>query len=884
MRRLRLNPIEEICFRVMMQLCGAHHQPHFAMEAMNEMNLMGMSPNAVTYGHYNKAVLESVWPEAKEASKALKSWQKLSLVLEVCRRFRICGREAQTVNSFSRERQLQQQQQLRNGTSKATSQSESDNVSRSSQESGLSRLSTEASKVPSKPHSTTSGSKPRDEADSGRVSSSETSEAVEGKSNHSEDVKSEKTLEATTSTEEMTVKDEDVATVANANTETPTTGTKNITRYSEIRGRFSNLLGPPTSVNRVLFTNSGGESSNDHSSSNPEVRNGVNGTDGVEPLKESDSLSEEVNALDLNEQRLPTVVENDVEKTLDLLDAEVPQNAELRKVASAASFKLTGVQVTENDPLGALSNPTSPSSTMPKSATTDFQQPNNHNAINNAKRPSLQENILGSPFGNLEMSKSSTLPLSNDAQNNKSYFSMASIKNMSKSGASKLSGLSSFKKGGSGYLASASSWMSPASKESMNKGISSLRSAYSRATTSISERVVEFREQTPSKIQGASSNPNLASTNKDEDSLSVNSSDGRRPSEAQLPPYDQADSWSNLTGQLWDQLMSYSYQPQSSQSSQVQPPLNTRTFAELFEDLYSSMPKDIPGAVAMELHMTSCSRCKNCSSLLYDEEIIGGWTAEDSNLNTKCPFCSQSMVPFLTVHVLDHRHGDTPKASEAIQVPYLSPLVLRKELESIIERDGDACLGAENCVDDHPIIYWNLVWYFERIGVNSHLPGLVLGSPSLNDNSPIDDPMWSQVDHRNVSINIKWDNELFNDDLGMPLYLQHRRKQANATSEIRIKSICDGVQNRDLFMPLKNLLDDRQEKEDQDTRSIYREMMFVTLESFGQDNIDIVAFDREYRRAFERLPNKYQSVVKPEDRPPTSLISLCRKFFRELKI
>merc|ERR1719210_475701 len=248
---------------------------------------MGMSPNAVTYGHYNKAVLESVWPEAKEASKALKSWQKLSLVLEVCRRFRICGREAQTVNSFSRERQLQQQQQLRNGTSKATSQSESDNVSRSSQESGLSRLSTEASKVPSKPHSTTSGSKPRDEADSRRVSSSETSEAVEGKSNHSEDVKSEKTLEATTSTEEMTVKDEDVATVANANTETPTTGTKNITRYSEIRGRFSNLLGPPTSVNRVLFTNSGGESSNDISSSNPEVRNGVNGTDGVEPLKES---------------------------------------------------------------------------------------------------------------------------------------------------------------------------------------------------------------------------------------------------------------------------------------------------------------------------------------------------------------------------------------------------------------------------------------------------------------------------------------------------------------------------------------------------------------------------------------------------------------------
>ena len=120
-----------------MQLCGLYHQPQMAMEVMNEMGLMGMSPNAVTYGHYNKVVLESVWPEPKEPSKAMKIWQKLSLVLEVVRRFRQCGREAQTVNSFSRERmQLQQQQQKnQNGGSK----SELDNLSRSSQESGLSR-------------------------------------------------------------------------------------------------------------------------------------------------------------------------------------------------------------------------------------------------------------------------------------------------------------------------------------------------------------------------------------------------------------------------------------------------------------------------------------------------------------------------------------------------------------------------------------------------------------------------------------------------------------------------------------------------------------------------------------------------------------------------
>ena len=85
--------------------------------------------------------------------------------------------------------------------------------------------------------------------------------------------------------------------------------------------------------------------------------------------------------------------------------------------------------------------------------------------------------------------------------------------------------------------------------------------------------------------------------------------------------------------------------------------------------------------------------------------------------------------------------------------------------------------------------------------------------------------------------------------------------------------------NKDLFIPLKTMLEER--KSD---RSIYREMMFVTLESFGQDNIDLTAFDREYRRAYDKLPSKYQSMVKPCDRPPTTLTVLCRKIYRDLQI
>lgn len=50
-----------------------------------------------------------------------------------------------------------------------------------------------------------------------------------------------------------------------------------------------------------------------------------------------------------------------------------------------------------------------------------------------------------------------------------------------------------------------------------------------------------------------------------------------------------------------------------------------------------------------------------------------------------------------------------PTAAEPITVPYLNPLVLRKELESILYAEGDVCLTQSKFVDEHPIIYWNMV-------------------------------------------------------------------------------------------------------------------------------------------------------------------------------
>uniref|UniRef100_A0A8C0KIX1 DENN domain containing 4C n=1 Tax=Canis lupus dingo TaxID=286419 RepID=A0A8C0KIX1_CANLU len=58
---------------------------------------------------------------------------------------------------------------------------------------------------------------------------------------------------------------------------------------------------------------------------------------------------------------------------------------------------------------------------------------------------------------------------------------------------------------------------------------------------------------------------------------------------------------------------------------------------------------------AMEVLMSSCSQCRACGALVYDEEIMAGWTADDSNLNTTCPFCKSNFLPLLNIEFKDLR-------------------------------------------------------------------------------------------------------------------------------------------------------------------------------------------------------------------------------------
>jgi len=578
---------------------------------------------------------------------------------------------------------------------------------------------------------------------------------------------------------------------------------------------------------------------------------------------------------------------------------------------------------------------------------------------------------LGSPFSN--MTRSTTMPIKQDAG-----ALTPSIGGFFKS----------FNKTGLTNLKNSISGMSPHSvkikpmPEALASGMTSIRSAAS----SLSKKVGELRNDynsgvgggggvnqglsSPAAMTAAAASKLLPSSSHQTPSGSTYHLDGGGGGGGdgdETNPVTSSDqeTWSAFTGQLWDQLWgSAAIDPNSKSNSLSNKANPAKRMFEAFEEFHSRLPKSFIHQVALEVLLTSCSKCLNCNSVLYDEEILAGWSAEDSNLNTRCRFCGKFVVPFLTIWVRDFRASSAAvKCSEAMTYPYLSPLVLRKELENMLEREGDACLVDPGIVDDHPIIFWNLLWYYERIAVKSHLPALCLTAKSLSPNDGGHSTAAEErphFDHNNVKIVCLWDNSRLHAESGRrpPIYThweikvrkqQQQEQQHNGVgegegegaeappptsingdylnaivdqqseSELKplIKEIIDGVQKNDLIKPLKSLLEERlnsgslsqpttaaaaqddrcnqpsgngNAKESSAAaaavqyRSVYREILFLTLVSLNQDNIDLTAFDRVYAKAFEGLPEKYKQVAQRSDFPPDKQVTLCRKIFRELRI
>ncbi|CAG9790941.1 unnamed protein product [Diatraea saccharalis] len=83
-------PCDEVCYRVMMQLCGIHSLPVLAVQLLFLMKRAGLQPNALTYGYYNRCVLEATWPKDMPSGSQL-LWNKLRIAVMGAALFRKAG-------------------------------------------------------------------------------------------------------------------------------------------------------------------------------------------------------------------------------------------------------------------------------------------------------------------------------------------------------------------------------------------------------------------------------------------------------------------------------------------------------------------------------------------------------------------------------------------------------------------------------------------------------------------------------------------------------------------------------------------------------------------------------------------------------------------------
>ncbi|XP_054994270.1 DENN domain-containing protein 4B isoform X1 [Sorex araneus] len=354
---------------------------------------------------------------------------------------------------------------------------------------------------------------------------------------------------------------------------------------------------------------------------------------------------------------------------------------------------------------------------------------------------------------------------------------------------------------------------------------------------------------------------------------------------------------------------------------------------------------DTPGSLqppSLEVLLSSCSLCRACDSLVYDEEIMAGWAPDDSNLNTTCPFCARPFVPLLSVQTLDsrpsvpspqpspmgasgcedapvpggpgpvlsdrrlclaldepqlcngHVGGTPPRRVEVGAWAYLSPLVLRKELESLVENEGSEVLAMPELPVAHPIIFWNLLWYFQRLSLPNILPCLVLasfdGPPAPQAPAP-----WLTWDPTSVRVRLLWDVLSPDPNSCPPLYVLWRAHSQipqrvvwsgpvpASLSLALLESVLRHVGLNEVHKAVGLLLDTLGPPPAglHLQRGIYREILFLTMAALGKDHVDIGAFDKKYKSAFHKLASSMgkEELRQRRAQMPTPKAIDCRKCF-----
>ncbi|CDS36326.1 c myc promoter binding protein [Echinococcus multilocularis] len=163
----------------------------------------------------------------------------------------------------------------------------------------------------------------------------------------------------------------------------------------------------------------------------------------------------------------------------------------------------------------------------------------------------------------------------------------------------------------------------------------------------------------------------------------------------------------------------------------------------------STGPVTVSRVQELRVIFNTCTPCASCSRLFYDEEIMAMWVAAGDPPYTglSCSSCRHYLMPRLivrTIAILDITPSTNAAATTPshglieLSVPFLSPLVLRRQLEAVVDSGGGGGSGrSKGCAESMAVqalssagllghrrgrvLLWNLVYLLHRAGLPTHL-------------------------------------------------------------------------------------------------------------------------------------------------------------------
>ncbi|KAM9854063.1 C-myc promoter-binding protein [Aulostomus maculatus] len=906
MQDKKLQAPDEVCYRVLLQLCGQYSQPVLAVRVLFEMKKAGVQPNAITYGYYNKAVLESTWPSTTRGGYFL--WGKLRNVVLGVVQFKQAGRKQQTPH---REPQLSDGSDL-------------DTVSHGSLDSA--NDSAEHTSI---------------DTDFNKMDSSDDGFSTGGQSDQGYDSLSKEE-------EKMCCRESE---------HTPPVMEDKGSRHSDCSGRLSSspslsdtlLCGalPKTDRPKTLDLSCGEGSLRlavPHLSSTkqhltPDKLHGVEEEEAETGRKHKPSVERSVSCSGV-EDKLCMPRERSVS-------------------CSAGTVRRTGIE-TGYDPLSLMTRVTVQECDQDSSSTPGTRRDlaeeiemymKNTNSPLSSRAPSLELQNPSSPLFHPTPSPHSSPRPSTLLRSNTHLPLPVKPRERLKTSPSLPLGVSSKDRERPSSLVLPSSPTPSSSSFSMDTLFTPTLDIFKSSMISAGKGVAVKASRLYSRLSSQTS----LTQDSNCDRVSVSSLTSGEADCSSLLDNDSCLDLEGFTSPQHSNMSRLRRSPIVGHTNLSSPSTPNRVFRH---NSFSGglapaaktphTPDSSPDTsrfqpatnYTVEVLMSSCSLCKTCDCLVYDEEIMAGWTANDSNLNSACPFCGTAFLPFLNVDIKDLRpksrssketnpvteedtsaslnpkaticeaqssaappqtqessrdavRSEPASASSPVTVPYLSPLVLWKELESLLVNEGDQAIYSLSVVDQHPIVFWNLLWYFKRLELPSNLPGLILASQHCRHGDQTPQSVSSE-DSKQVLVRIMWDNLKLHQDKVQPCYILWNTHCANSlvrsglceegqvfTVEL-LQGFVRSIKKSDVYQPMSQIIQllgpelgfKRQ-------RSLYRDLLFLALVSLGKNNININAFDREYKLAYDRLTPSQVKLTHNCDRPPGAGVMECRRTFGE---